>query len=131
MRYRLGGEVRELENASQLDIQITDTSETEESIDIDTGHQINIEGRPACCRKATAQGLVDCAACLNDAWSAFRDSVDPEDRNAAEWVLNAVHRAGEVGIRKADIVVKLFRDLFYVLKNNQFPRHWISLANQN
>ncbi len=131
MRYRLGGEVRELENASQLDIQITDTSETEENIDIDTGHQINIEGRPACCRKATAQGLVDCAACLDDAWSAFRDSVDPECASAAEWILNAVHGAGEDGIRKADMVVKLFRDFFYALKNNQFPRHRISLANQN
>lgn len=132
MRYCLGGEVRELENASQLDIQITDTLEMEESIGMDTGHQINIEGRPACCRRVAARGLVDCAACLNDTWSTLLNSVDPEIRSTAEWILNAaVHQAGEVGIRKASIVVKPFRNLSYTLLTKHFPRHWISPTDQN
>ncbi|KAF8973687.1 hypothetical protein BDZ97DRAFT_1900484 [Flammula alnicola] len=102
VRYRLDEEVRD----SSLDEpQMTAISEMEESLSVETGHKLNADDNPACCRKTTTRGLVDCVACLNNAWSAFRDGLDLDDRNAAEWVLDAVHQAGEDGVKKSDLLV--------------------------
>lgn len=85
-------------------MQMMDILENEDIVDF-SGHLFNVEGHPACCRKATAQGLVDCVACLDDAWSVLCHSLDPDSLSAAEWILNTVRQAGEAGIRKGDILV--------------------------
>jgi hypothetical protein len=107
VQYRVDVESRDISlDQTPQDFQIADTSEVEaeESFDMNIRHQ-HMEGGPACCRKVTPQGLVDCIVCLNDAWTALWGSLDPENRSRAEWIKNAVQQAGQTGIKKSDILV--------------------------
>jgi len=52
-------------------------------------------------------GLVDCAACLNEAWSSFIEHLNPEERDDAQWVIDTVRQAGAVGVRKSKLMVRL------------------------
>lgn len=107
VQYRFDVEARDISlDQTPLDFQIGDTSEAEaeESFDMDVRDQ-HMEGGPACCRKATPQGLVDCIVCLNDAWTTFCGSLDEDNQGRAEWIKNAVQQAGQTGIKKSDILV--------------------------
>jgi transcription factor C subunit 3 len=52
-------------------------------------------------------GPVDCAACLNEAWLGFIKHLSPEERDDAQWVIDAVCRAGTTGVRKSRLMVRL------------------------
>ncbi|KAF9478012.1 hypothetical protein BDN70DRAFT_71126 [Pholiota conissans] len=71
---------------------------------MEVGHRVNMEGGTACCRKTSPHGLIDCIACLNDAWSILLEALDPENRSHAEWILKAAQQAGPTGIGKSDIL---------------------------
>ena len=66
-----------------------------------------MEGNPACCRKFIPLGLVDCAACLDEAWSGFSERLSPEERDDAQWIIDTVCQAGAAGIRKSKLMVRL------------------------
>lgn len=53
------------------------------------------------------RGLVDCLACLDEAWAIFSDMLDPESRTDAIWILDTVRQTKEVGIRKSDLLVRI------------------------
>ena len=75
------------------------------AIDIDDNHGITVDGNAACCRRMIFVGLVDCVACLNEAWSGFIEHLDPEERDNAQWVIDTVRLAGATGVRKSKLMV--------------------------
>ena len=58
-------------------------------------------------------GLVDCAACLNEAWSSFIEHLSIEERNDAQWVIDTVRQAGAAGVRKSKLMVRDFKILTF------------------
>jgi hypothetical protein len=52
-------------------------------------------------------GLVDCAACLNEAWSGFIEHLSAEEKHDAQWVIDTVRQAGAAGVRKSELMVRL------------------------
>jgi oxalate---CoA ligase len=52
-------------------------------------------------------GLVDCAACLNEAWSGFIEHLSHEERDYAQWVIDTVRQAETAGVRKPKLMVRL------------------------
>ena len=52
-------------------------------------------------------GLVDCAACLNEALSGFIEHLSFEEKDDAQWVIDTVRQAGTAGVRKSKLMVRL------------------------
>ena len=80
---------------------------TTPAADIEDDHGLTVDGNAACCRRAVFLGLVDCAACLNEAWSGFIEHLSPEERGYAQWVIDTVRQAGAAGVRKSKLMVRL------------------------
>jgi len=70
-------------------------------------HGINFDNSAACCKEMATHGLVDCVACLDEAWATFSDMLDPESRMDATWLLDTVRQARDTGVRKSDLLVRL------------------------
>jgi hypothetical protein len=86
---------------------ISPDNPTSPATEIEDHHGITVDGNAACCRRMVFFGLVDCAACLKEAWSGFIEYLNPEERDNAQRVIDTVHRAGTAGIRKSKLVVRL------------------------
>lgn len=76
-----------------------------EPLAVETGHGRDVENNPACCKKLTSRGCVDCAACLSDAWAVLCEALDQEQQETAHCILNMTIKARESGIRKIDLSV--------------------------
>ncbi len=68
-------------------------------------HGFNENGASACCRRTSDQGLVDCSACVGEAWNVLCASLDANSRDAAERVLRLTMQAKEHGVKKTEIIV--------------------------
>lgn len=71
----------------------------------DGGHGFNKSGADACCRRKSDQGLVDCGACLDEAWNVLWASLDAHSRDVAERILRVTAQAKEHGLKKTDVIV--------------------------
>jgi len=69
-------------------------------------HGLNEEGQLACCRRNSDIGLIDCAACLDEAWKTFCKSLDRSSCDRAEEILSLVNHAKEHGLKKSDLTVR-------------------------
>ncbi|KAH9486640.1 Transcription factor tau subunit sfc3 [Psilocybe cubensis] len=136
VRYRL--DARASQDISSDDPQITATSADsmneclEPSVEAhtDSGHGLSVENIPACCRRLTGQGLIDCAMCLGDAWSIFRISLSQDDQETADWVLDIVSQRRESGIKKGDLISLAGpRDLRVAIVVNQMVEAEIPLIH--
>lgn len=83
----------------------SDHVESLELLAVETGHGRDVENNPACCRKMTSRGCVDCAACLDNAWAVLCEALDQEGQETAKWILNLTINARESGIKKLDLSV--------------------------
>ncbi|KAF8167796.1 hypothetical protein B0H34DRAFT_644725 [Crassisporium funariophilum] len=106
VRYRFLSEMREsfFESDLRSSPPISDPPALPCSPDVGYGHELAIGNTPACCRKMTSQGLVDCVACLADAWSAFSAVLTRDEFDDAQRILDAVRRGGDNGVKKADLL---------------------------
>jgi len=52
------------------------------------------------------QGLVDCRACIDEAWNVLYASWDANSRDAAERVLQLTMQAKEHGVKKTELIVR-------------------------
>lgn len=86
-------------------MSVMENAEAPESSDSEFVHGFNIDNNAACCKEMTPYGLVNCVACLDKACSTFSDMSDPDGRIDVTWLLNTVRQAGDVGIRKSDLLV--------------------------
>lgn len=75
------------------------------------GHGVAIGRNPACCRRMVLHGLVDCVACLNEAWLALNEHLCPEERGDAQWVIDTVRDAGPAGVMKSKLMVRLVSEI--------------------
>lgn len=75
-------------------------------------HGLNEEGQLACCRRTSDVGLVDCVACLDEAWKTFCNSLDPSSCGRAEGILRLVSLAKEHGLKKSDLTVRCHRFIY-------------------
>ncbi|KAJ7462797.1 hypothetical protein B0H11DRAFT_2054384 [Mycena galericulata] len=69
-------------------------------------HGTTDEGTPACCRRVNEDSLIDCPACLEEEWAALCASIDPDERDKMQLILDAVSASGAKGITKHDLLVK-------------------------
>ncbi|KAG5651227.1 hypothetical protein H0H81_009422 [Sphagnurus paluster] len=76
-------------------------------VDFNPAHGQSVDGGVASCRKLTNIGLADCMVCLEDEWTAFNDSLAPEERELAMHVLTVVRLGAEQGVTKAHLRVSL------------------------
>lgn len=96
---------------------ISPDNSTSPATDIeDDDHGVTVEGNPACCRRLVLLGLVDCAACLNEAWSVFTQHLSPEEKDDAQWVIDTVHQAGAAGVRKSQLMVRLVPEILIIVR---------------
>ena len=86
---------------------ISPDNSTSPATGIEGDHGLTVDGNAACCRKRVFLGLVDCAACLTEAWSSFIEHLSPEERDDAQWVIDTVRQAGAAGVRKSKLMVRL------------------------
>ena len=107
VRYRFAGEGREQTIHTPQTTSIQETAEFPQSNNGEYGHGINIDNNVACCKEIAPRGLVDCLACLDEAWASFSDTLDPESRTDAIWILDTVRQTKEVGVRKSDLIVQI------------------------
>ncbi|KAF9056480.1 hypothetical protein BJ165DRAFT_1433822 [Panaeolus papilionaceus] len=80
---------------------ITETSESQQPSE-DGDHGRTYENKPACCGRVS-QGLVDCTACLEEAWRKLQVSLDEIVQNDAVWLLQTVKERGSAGISKSEL----------------------------
>lgn len=112
VRYRLDAQGSQDISSDDPQITATPAESMNEYIDspvqthTDSGHGRSIENTPACCRRITGQGLIDCAMCLSDAWPIFRGSLAHDDQETADWILDIVSQRRESGIKKGDLIVR-------------------------
>ena len=71
------------------------------------GHGLNEEGVIACCRRGSSLGLVDCSACLDEAWNRLHDALDSNSRDTARELLGVLRQSKEQGTKKLDIIVSV------------------------
>ncbi|KAF8912964.1 hypothetical protein CPB84DRAFT_1670756 [Gymnopilus junonius] len=103
VRYRLNADDREwLANEAQTVTDLLQDQMQSPELSIGEGHALNIRNDPACCRKMTGQGLVDCVHCLDDDWLALRNSMDVCIEEVANWVIDIVRRGEESGSKKSE-----------------------------
>ena len=69
------------------------------------GHGFNEEGKIACCRRSSSLGLVDCSACLDEAWNRLHDVLDSNSRDTARELLAVLRQSKGQGTKKSDIMV--------------------------
>jgi hypothetical protein len=105
VQYRFTGEGREQNDHTPQTTLVQETTEFPQFNDGESGHGITIDSNAACCKEIAPRGLVDCLACLDEAWAIFSDMLDPESRIDAIWILDTVRETKEVGIRKSDLLV--------------------------
>jgi transcription factor C subunit 3 len=86
------------------------TTETTESTPSTTdGHGFNEKGVIACCRRSSGIGLVDCSACLDEAWNRLRDVLDSNSCDTAKGILTVLRQSKGQGTKKSDIIVSFLR----------------------
>lgn len=107
MQYRFAGEGRDQNVHTPQTTSVQETAEFPQSSDGEPGHGINIDNNAACCKEMAPHGLVDCLACLDEAWATFSDMLDPESRIDAIWILDTVRQTKEFGVRKSDLLVRI------------------------
>jgi hypothetical protein len=71
------------------------------------GHGLTEEGVVACCRRSSSLGLVDCSACLREAWITLHDALDSNSGGTARELLAVLRQSKEQGTKKSDIMVRL------------------------
>ena len=91
---------------------ISPDNSTSSATEIEDDHGLTVDGNAACCRRMAILGLVDCATCLNEAWSIFIEPLSPEERDDAQWVIDTVRQAGATGIRKSKLIVRFVSNVF-------------------
>ncbi|KIM47907.1 hypothetical protein M413DRAFT_439604 [Hebeloma cylindrosporum] len=104
VRYCFAGEGQEQTVSAPQTTFVQETEDFPKPGDGGPGHGINIDNNAACCREMASHGLGDCLACLDEAWATFSDTLDPENRNDAIWILDTVRQTKEVGVRKSDLL---------------------------
>ena len=107
VQYRFTGEGREQNVHTPQMTLVQETTEFPQANDGEPGHGVNIDDNAACCKEMAPHGLVDCLACLDEAWATFSDMLDPESRIDAIWILDTVRQTKEVGVRKSDLLVRI------------------------
>jgi hypothetical protein len=72
-------------------------------------HGTTADCSSACCKQLNEDSLIDCAACLEQEWSALSGSVGLDERNQLQLILDTVTASGATGITKKELLVRLFR----------------------
>jgi hypothetical protein len=94
---------------SQDTEEISSKTEAFESTPLATDkHGFNVNGAIACCRRSSSIGLVDCSACLDESWDAICDTLDSKSCDVARELFTVLAQSEGQGIKKSDIIVRLF-----------------------
>jgi len=107
VRYRLGtlNQDISIDDPATTTDSIQEHTQSSEPIGVETGHGLDAENNPACCRRMTPQGSIDCATCLSEAWWSFYSLLDSDSQEVADWVNDIVRQAGEFGVKKTELAV--------------------------
>ncbi|KAJ7071454.1 hypothetical protein C8F01DRAFT_1110582 [Mycena amicta] len=79
-----------------------------ESMPIETvaEHGTTVDGTPACCKRLNEDSLIDCPACLEEEWATLYESLDTNDRDIFQLILDVVTACGKGGISKSELLEK-------------------------
>jgi hypothetical protein len=92
----------ESQDVEETSLRMEDIESTLSSTD---GHGFNETGVIACCRRSSSLGLVDCSACLDEAWNRLHDVLDSNTCDTAEELIKVLRQSKGQGTKKSDIMV--------------------------
>ncbi|ESK95510.1 hypothetical protein Moror_12696 [Moniliophthora roreri MCA 2997] len=96
---------REMENTepqSDMDIDSSPILGHEDPVML---HGKAADGNPGCCRRSATLGIIDCASCLEEAWSAKSKTFSGPEMLVAQLVMWLVSQAGKRGITKEELAM--------------------------
>jgi hypothetical protein len=95
----------------QYHLESQDTEDTSRTEAIEStasaadGHGLNEKGILAGCRRNSSFGLVDCSACLDEAWNSLHDVLDSKTCDTARELLAIVRQSKCQGTKKSEVMV--------------------------
>lgn len=69
-------------------------------------HGTTVDGTPACCKRLSEDSLIDCPACLEEEWSVFSTSIESDERDMFQLILDTVTASGAKGVTKTELLVR-------------------------
>ncbi|KAH6916823.1 hypothetical protein BKA70DRAFT_313865 [Coprinopsis sp. MPI-PUGE-AT-0042] len=104
---------------------------------MDTSHSSANHGTagelPACCRKSSNHGIVDCRACLEDSLRSLQEQLDEAQKSALSRLLSFVRGLGEEGCTKNDLMIGFDEHAFEALHKaytTEVPLlHWVGYTS--